>query len=319
MPESRREPQQTSRVNGSPVELSDWSPQARIAGHGQLQVNLNWSAAAKADLDLGCTVRTRDGRGDAIQPLGANFGSFDHWPYLELDHDDRNGQASDGETLRVNLERWREFQQLGVYVYVYEGSVDFRTLGGEACAQVRILPGHSPRIARDYARGEVAGRGHRYGDASSGRPDRVIQEGDGGPGRRGVSGPSGPSRRTTAWQCTAPRFWNSATGPNEGAVRAAKTQGPERSRGRPWVHRRLIPARITGRACIAPCCAKSRSWRCAWAESEITSPFISSSPIRGTQRCHFLRKGRVWGQTVGGTYRPLRCVMWPIARLGWSC
>ncbi|MEV5932150.1 tellurium resistance protein [Streptomyces sp. NPDC052079] len=150
-------------MTGSPVELSNWSPQARIAGHGRLQVNLNWSAAAKADLDLGCMVRTRDGRGDAIQPLGANFGSFDHWPYLELDQDDRTGQASDGETLRVNLERWREFQQLVVYVYVYEGSVDFRTLGGvvtmtapsgtwrihlddspagaTACAIARLVPG----------------------------------------------------------------------------------------------------------------------------------------------------------------------------------
>ncbi|GEJ97835.1 hypothetical protein TNCT1_01120 [Streptomyces sp. 1-11] len=80
-------------MNGSPVELSDWSPQARIAGDGQLQVNSNWSAAAKADLDLRCMVRTRDGRGGAIQPLGANFGSFDHWPYLELDQDDRTGRS----------------------------------------------------------------------------------------------------------------------------------------------------------------------------------------------------------------------------------
>ena len=38
----------------------------------------------------------------------------------------------------------------------------------------------------------------------------------------GVSGPSGPSMRMTAWKWTAPRFWNSATFPNE--TRASSLQ-----------------------------------------------------------------------------------------------
>ncbi|WP_280870729.1 tellurium resistance protein [Streptomyces sp. MJP52] len=132
--------------SGRPVELTKQAPHARIAGRGRLQVNLNWSAAAAADLDLGCLVRTRDGRGEAVQPLGATFGSFSRWPYLELDQDDRTGEESDGETLRVNLEHWRKFEQLVVYVYVYEGAVDFRTLGGVVTV---TAPGGTWRIHLD--------------------------------------------------------------------------------------------------------------------------------------------------------------------------
>ncbi|WP_246212994.1 tellurium resistance protein [Streptomyces abyssomicinicus] len=163
---SGRAPELSGRAPAGPgrtVELTSRSPHARIAGRGRLQVNLNWSASASADLDLGCLVRTRDGQGEAVQPLGANFGSYQRRPYVELDQDDRTGGESDGETLRVNLEHWREFEQLVVYVYVYEGAVDFRTLGGvvtvtapsgtwrihlddspagaTACAIARLVPG----------------------------------------------------------------------------------------------------------------------------------------------------------------------------------
>ncbi|WP_338702519.1 tellurium resistance protein [Streptomyces sp. Q6] len=112
------------------VELTRSTPAARITSRGALQVNLNWSAASHADLDLGCLVRTRDGRGTAIQPLGEAFGSLTEWPYVSLDQDDRTGSSSDGETLRVSLEHRNKFSKLLVYVYVYEGAVDFRHLRG---------------------------------------------------------------------------------------------------------------------------------------------------------------------------------------------
>ncbi|MEU1853243.1 tellurium resistance protein [Streptomyces sp. NPDC019990] len=112
------------------MELTRRKPRAEIAGRGVLQVNLNWSVASEADLDLGCMVLTRDGIGTAVQPLGATFGDLHVWPYVSLDHDDRTGGTSEGETLRVNLEHRRQFAKLLVYVYVYEGAADFRTLGG---------------------------------------------------------------------------------------------------------------------------------------------------------------------------------------------
>ncbi|MFD4343796.1 hypothetical protein ACFWQ6_02725 [Streptomyces coelicoflavus] len=85
---------------------------------------------AEADLDLGCVVLTRDGAGTAAQPLGAQFGDLDAWPYVSLDQDDRTGESSDGETLRINIEHRHQFTKLLAYVYLYEGAADFRTLGG---------------------------------------------------------------------------------------------------------------------------------------------------------------------------------------------
>ncbi|SPF04346.1 tellurium resistance protein [Streptomyces sp. MA5143a] len=127
----RHTPRETAR---SPrplaTELTRQTPRAEIAGRGVLQVNLNWSVASEADLDLGCLVLTRDGAGTAVQPLGETFGDLDAWPYVSLDQDDRTGETSDGETLRVSLEHRRQFTKLLVYVYIYEGAVDFRTLGG---------------------------------------------------------------------------------------------------------------------------------------------------------------------------------------------
>ncbi|MBE4740757.1 tellurium resistance protein [Streptomyces sp. ND05-3B] len=112
------------------MELTRRTPRAEIAGRGVLQVNLNWSVTSEADLDLGCLVLTRDGIGAAVQPLGETFGDLDAWPYVSIDQDDRTGETSDGETLRISLEHRRQFTKLLVYVYIYEGAVDFRTLGG---------------------------------------------------------------------------------------------------------------------------------------------------------------------------------------------
>ena len=131
------------------VDLTRQAPRAEIAGRGVLQVNLNWSIASEADLDLGCLVLTRDGMGAAVQALGATFGDLDAWPYVMLDQDDRTGETSDGETLRISLEHRRQFTQLLVYVYIYEGAADFRSLGGTVTVSApsgtwRILLDDSP-------------------------------------------------------------------------------------------------------------------------------------------------------------------------------
>ncbi|WP_241740791.1 tellurium resistance protein [Streptomyces sp. L2] len=112
------------------MDLTRQSSPVRITGRGILKVNLNWSVTSEADLDLGCMVLTRDGAGAAVQPLGDERGRLDAWPYVAVDQDDRTGETSDGETVRVNLEHRREFTRLLVYVYLYEGAADFRTLGG---------------------------------------------------------------------------------------------------------------------------------------------------------------------------------------------
>jgi tellurite resistance protein TerA len=139
-------PRATGLATNTDTVLTKAVPQARIAGRGVLQVNLNWPAAAEADLDLGCMASFADGSGVAVQPLGNSFGSLSQWPYVELDQDDRTGASSDGETLRVDLDHRELFRQLLFYVYVYEGAVDFRRLGATATV---TAPTGGFRIALD--------------------------------------------------------------------------------------------------------------------------------------------------------------------------
>ncbi|WP_257016302.1 hypothetical protein [Streptomyces sp. Ag82_O1-15] len=98
------------------MDLTRQTPRAEIAGSGVLQVNLNWSVTAEADLDLGCMVATSDGKGAAVQPLGGEFGNLDAWPYVGLDQDDRTGETSDGETLRISLEHRHQFTKRRCHV-----------------------------------------------------------------------------------------------------------------------------------------------------------------------------------------------------------
>ncbi|MEV4946695.1 tellurium resistance protein [Streptomyces sp. NPDC053755] len=109
--------------------LTRAAPTAQVSGRGVLQANLNWSAGTGADLDLGCMVALTDGGAHVVQPLGRLFGSLTEAPYVRLDGDDRTGASSDGETLRVSLEHRARFRRLLVFTYVYEGAVDFRSLG----------------------------------------------------------------------------------------------------------------------------------------------------------------------------------------------
>ncbi|MCZ0979843.1 tellurium resistance protein [Streptomyces diastatochromogenes] len=143
----------TRRTETSGARLADTlltraAPQGFVAGRGLLQANLNWSASTGADLDLGCLVELTDGSRYAVQPLGNTFGALAEPPYAQLDQDDRTGASSDGETLRVNLEYRAHVRRLLVYTYVYEGAVDFRSLGA---AVTVTAPSGSFRILLDDA------------------------------------------------------------------------------------------------------------------------------------------------------------------------
>ncbi|MFE7551857.1 tellurium resistance protein [Streptomyces gardneri] len=128
--------------------LTKAAPRGLVAGRGVLQANLNWSASTGADLDLGCLVELADGSREAVQALGNTFGSLTAPPYVQLDQDDRSGASSDGETLRTHLEYRSRIRRLLVYTYVYEGAVDFRSLGA---AVTVTAPSASFRILLDDA------------------------------------------------------------------------------------------------------------------------------------------------------------------------
>ncbi|MFD9334237.1 hypothetical protein ACFWBF_07420 [Streptomyces sp. NPDC060028] len=118
------------------VNLNWTSPQAaaqREAGEarglfGRIRASLRSAAAKTVDLDLGCMICCTDGSKTVVQALGNAFGAVDCFPYVALDTDDRTGALEGGENLVINLDHQDEFQKLLLFVYIYEGSGDFRGL-----------------------------------------------------------------------------------------------------------------------------------------------------------------------------------------------
>jgi len=102
---------------------------------GELRVNLNWNsrpvsgglfkrqASAAIDLDLGCLYELRNGRKGVVQALGNSFRSRnDGLPIISLDGDDRTGESTEGENLRIDLSRLSELRRILVFTYIYEGT-----------------------------------------------------------------------------------------------------------------------------------------------------------------------------------------------------
>ena len=111
---------------------------------GEILINLNWNARVQKqgffraifsnerpiDLDLGCLYEMKDGRKGAIQALGKHFGSLKNFPYISLDGDDRSGNVSTGENLRINGDKITEFKRILVYTFIYEGIANWKQADG---------------------------------------------------------------------------------------------------------------------------------------------------------------------------------------------
>lgn len=117
---------------------------------GEMLVNLNWEQGKKGffgggaiDLDLGCMFEFHDGYKGVIQALGKNFGSLQKKPYIELDGDDRSGENSAGENLRINGDYWQKIQRVMVFAFIYEGAADW----SKANARIKIKAPDQPEIS----------------------------------------------------------------------------------------------------------------------------------------------------------------------------
>lgn len=111
------------------------------AGLGEILVNLNWNSTPNSnkgffaslfggndgiDLDLGCLFELKDGSKGAVQALGNRFGSLRNAPFISLDGDDRTGESSDGENLRINGNMIKEIKRILVYTFIYEGVANWK-------------------------------------------------------------------------------------------------------------------------------------------------------------------------------------------------
>ncbi|MFI8913550.1 hypothetical protein ACIGW4_18325 [Streptomyces sp. NPDC053513] len=178
------------------VNLNWTSPQAaaqREAGEarglfGRIRASMRSAAARKVDLDLGCMIRCADGSKTVVQALGNAFGSVDRFPYVALDADDRTGAREAGENLVINLDHQAEFQKLLLFVYIYEGSGDFRgldavvTLTSERGDRFRVVLDECPPQAHACA---IALIKRQKGELVIGREVRWFTPAD-GPGVQDV-------------------------------------------------------------------------------------------------------------------------------------
>ncbi len=120
-------------VNLSKVSLEkpgqSVSLEKRGNSFGEILINLNWSRGKKGffgggnaiDLDLGCLLEMTDGRKSVVQALGRMFGSYHDAPYIALSGDDRTGDASAGETMRINGAQWNQIRRVAIFANIYSG------------------------------------------------------------------------------------------------------------------------------------------------------------------------------------------------------
>ncbi|KQN34852.1 universal stress protein [Sphingomonas sp. Leaf407] len=114
------------------------SLQKRGSSFGEVTINLNWSRGKKGffgggsaiDLDLGCLYELSDGRKGVVQALGNSFGSYNSLPFIALSGDDRTGDVSQGETIRVNGGQWSAIRRIAIFANIYEGVPNWQATDG---------------------------------------------------------------------------------------------------------------------------------------------------------------------------------------------
>ena len=112
---------------------------------GKISINLNWSQPANKDsgffgslfgtnkgidLDLACLFEMKDGSKGCVQALGEQFGSFNSFPYIELDGDDRTGNSANGENMRINGSKISEIKRILIFTFIYEGAANWKEANG---------------------------------------------------------------------------------------------------------------------------------------------------------------------------------------------
>lgn len=126
----------------------------KIEKVGEIAANLNWNQgkpsgflgrlfggqAEAVDLDLGCLYELQDGSKGAVQALGDAFGSKTQAPYIALDGDDRTGESTEGEWLRINGDQWSKIKRVLIYTFIYEGVANWGETDGSLTLHINGQP-----------------------------------------------------------------------------------------------------------------------------------------------------------------------------------
>ena len=71
-----------------------------------------------------------NGDKSVVQALGRMFGSYHEWPFIALSGDDRTGDVSSGETMRINGARWNDIKRIAIFANIYDGAPNWNTTDG---------------------------------------------------------------------------------------------------------------------------------------------------------------------------------------------
>lgn len=90
-----------------------------------------------ADLDLGCLYELKNGERGCLQAFGEMFGSLEEAPFIYHTGDERTGDTEGiDEQMIINGAKWDEIQRVLIYMYIYQGAPDWRTVLPEIMVDV---------------------------------------------------------------------------------------------------------------------------------------------------------------------------------------
>lgn len=97
------------------------------------------------DLDLGCLYELQNGKRGAIQAFGELYGDYDQPPFIRHSGDERTGdKEGDDEYIEINGAQWSEIKKILIYVYIYDGVPDWKSLRPRIGVMVE---GEAPLVA----------------------------------------------------------------------------------------------------------------------------------------------------------------------------
>ncbi|EPZ0605046.1 tellurium resistance system protein TerA (plasmid) [Klebsiella pneumoniae] len=180
------------KVSLSKVSLTKEKPAISLAkkdNFGEIRINLNWHRGSGSggllggmfgsnkaiDLDLGAFVELADGYKSVVQALGNAFGNYHSEPYVQLQGDDRTGEALDGEWLHINGREWKEIRQVLIYAFIYQGVPSWDKTDGVVTLHVPEQPPIESRLTEGDNKRTLCAIARLVNEDGSIRVERINQ------------------------------------------------------------------------------------------------------------------------------------------------
>lgn len=98
------------------------------------------------ELGLACLWEFNDGSIGAVQALGGHFCALHHFPFIELDQDDRSEQSVMGETLRINGQHWPMLKRVLIFTFIYDGVPNWSHVDAVITIKAKMQPDIEVRL-----------------------------------------------------------------------------------------------------------------------------------------------------------------------------